>query len=720
MMKSRNKIIAVAFITLLIAVGTLYIFSVKTNPKHHDAAVEKKIYKLTFGHNMPEGSAMDIAARRFAATVSQKTSGGVTITIYPNQELANDYKMIEMAIEGDLDILLSPTAKMSAVVPALQYSDIPFLFPHKADAYEMLDGRPGKLLLAKLDQYGLTGVAFWGNGFKQFTANKEIHSPKDFRGMNVRVMKSQLIMDQFREFGANPIAIDFHETYKALKDGVVKGHENPIAAIYGMRLYEVQSNITISNHAYLAYVFCFSRKNIGKLPPDIQQTLTTTANELTGFERELIDGQEADILKKIAETGVKITYLTGDEIKQFQAASKGILYKYAPIVGADIIDPTLEYLKKRHEYDAADDIIIGLNADMTLATAQAGIAIERGMRIAAEEINERGGLLGKKLIVVTMDHAGNTARSTANIGLFGKMKNLAAVMSGLQSRIVLEDLKLIHSNKIIYLIPWAAHPEIVQNGYAPNYCFRLSANDAYAGPFLVEQALNKTKKIALLWVNSVWGKKNEEIMVSYLKEQGLQFTTIESYNANETDFYEQIGRISRADAEIIIMIANPDEGAKIIKSLFYGKKKIPVIAHRSITGGNIYKEIKKELTAIDLSFMQTYSFITADNKRSKEFVKRYMNEYGVKTPQEIFSPEGAAHAYDLTMLLAEAVRQAGTLDRAAIRDAMENIRHYEGLTKTHTPPFTNARHDALDETGYFMAEFDGNGAIIPIGGGKYK
>ncbi|MBF0568937.1 MAG: DctP family TRAP transporter solute-binding subunit [Nitrospirae bacterium] len=720
MLKSRNKIIA-ATIVVLIAVGALYFFSGffsgKSGSKPQNTAAQK-IYKLTFGHSMPPNSAIDLSARKFAEVVSQKTNGGVTITIYPNQELANDHKMIEMAVEGDLDILLTPTAKMGAVLPALQYSDIPFLFPHKDDAYEMLAGEPGRLLLQQLNGFGLIGAAFWGSGFKQFTAHKEIHSPKDFKGMNVRIMKSPLIMDQFREFGANPIPIDFHETYKALKDGVVEAEENPIVVIYDMKFHEVQSHITISNHAYLSYVFSFSKKNFEKLPPDIQQILMATSKELAGYERELIDAQEADVLKKLAETGIKITYLTDDEIKQFQLATTGILYKYAPVIGGDVIASTLEYLRRKYKYEAGDDIIIGLNADMTLGASMSGMAIERGMKIAAKEINESGGLLGKKLIVVTMDHAGNTARSNDNIKLFAKIKNLAAVMGGLHSHIVMGDLKLIHLFKIPYLLPWTTHPQVVQNGYEPNYVFRLSANDTYAGPFLVEQALKRTKKIALLRVNTGWGDINEEIMANYLKEKGLKFTAIESFNLGETDFHEQIERIAGSGAGIIIMLAYNNEGAIIIKHLFYGKKKIPVISHMAITGEDFYKEVKKELTTIDLSFMQTYSFITANNTRSKDFVKTYMNEYGVKTPQEIFSPNATARAYDMLMLLAEAVRQAGTLDKAAIRDAMESIQHYEGLTKMHSPPFTKTRHDALDEKGYFMAVFDKNGAIIPIGEGR--
>ncbi|QWR77886.1 DctP family TRAP transporter solute-binding subunit [Candidatus Magnetomonas plexicatena] len=711
-MKLHKNIVAAAILILaLIAGGALYYLSAKNSSKPHQTNSDKNVYKLRFGHNMPKDSAMGVAASKFAEVVSQKTNGKVSIEIYPNQELGNDHKMIEMAVGGDLDILLSPTAKMSAVLPAMQYSDIPFLFPHKEDAYAMLDGEPGKLLLDELNQYGLIGITFWGNGFKQFTANREIHSPGDFKNVNVRVMKSPMIMDQFREFNGNPIPIDFAETYKALKDKVVEAQENPIAAIYGMKFHEVQTHIIISNHAYLAYVFCFSKKTLDKLPPDIQQTLITTAKELTNFERQLIDSNEADLLKKMADSGAKILYLNDNETKRFQLASKSILYKYTPVIGDEIIDATTEYLKQKYNLDIGNEIIIGLNADMTLGSAQAGIAIERGMKLAVKEINERSGILGKKLMLVTMDHAGNVSRSNENIREFAKIKNLVAVMGGQNSHIVLRDLKLIHSNNIIYLIPWAAHPEIVQNGFDPNYVFRLSANDTYVAPFLLNQALKRTKKIALIRVNSAWGTRNEEIMVKYLKEQKLSFTTVESFNVGDTDFYNQIERIYKSGAEVIIMIAQADEGALIVKHIFHTGKKIPIIAHRAMTGGNFYTEVKKELKTIDLSFIQTYSFLTANNT---SLVQEYMKEYNIKTPQEIFSPSGTASAYDLVYLLAEAIKQAAAIDRELVRNALENIVHFEGLSKTHSPPFTKDRHDALDESAYFMAVYDSNGVIVPI------
>lgn len=160
--------------------------------------------------------------------MKKMSSGRIEIKVYPDQRLGNDHEMIDAAQKGEIDIILPPTAKLSSVVPALQFVDLPFSCEQKKDLYEILDGEIGQQLLEKLVEFDLVGAAFWESGFKQFTANKLIRSPDDFRGLKIRTMKNSILMDQFKAFGAQPVPIDFHQTYTALKNGVVDGQENPL------------------------------------------------------------------------------------------------------------------------------------------------------------------------------------------------------------------------------------------------------------------------------------------------------------------------------------------------------------------------------------------------------------------------------------------------------------------------------------------------------------
>ncbi|KPA09794.1 extracellular ligand-binding receptor [Candidatus Magnetomorum sp. HK-1] len=670
------------------------------------------IYRLRFGHNMPEDSAHHLSAMRFADIVNYKSKGKIIIDVYPNQQLGTDQQMIEMARAGELAIIIPPTAKMTTLIPEMQLLDLPFLFPTRKKLYEMLDGKPGQMLLEKMTSQGLIGVTFWESGFKQFTANKEIHSPSDFKGLNIRTMKSQIIMEQFKAFGANPIPIDFHKTYQALKDGVIDGQENPLISIYGLKFYEFQTHVTISNHAYIALAFTFSKKIFEKLPGDIQEILYSTALEITPFERKEIIIREKELIQKIKATNTKIYRLSPEESLNFKEVSKKIYDYYRPI-GGDILNQVQHLLKQKNQAQN-NEIIIGLNADLVAGGSLAGQSIKRGMKLAVNEINQKGGVLGKKLSIVTRDNSGISARGIDNMNFFSSLNNLVAVMGGIYSPIALDVLDIIHQKELIYLIPWAAATRIIDNGYNPNYVFRVSVRDEFAGPFLINKALIEHKKIALLLVNDGWGKGNYQSMTDALAQKKLAPVAVEWFNWGEKDMNSQLERIEKKEAEVILLVAGSAEGEIIIKNLSRRSIKIPVISHWGITGGHFWKSVNRELDNVSLSFLQSFSFINVAEKKQQELVKNYFQTYNVNHPGKIFAPVGTAHAYDLVHLLAIAIQNAGTLDRSAIRNALEKINRYQGVVKNYDPPFTPTRHDALDQTSFFLAKYNQNGYIVPI------
>jgi C4-dicarboxylate-binding protein DctP len=706
------------FIGLMAIVGIVLFYQQKKDREQPPPTKEdqKKVYHLKFGHDMPLDSAQHVAALKFADIVNHKSGGRVVVTVFPSQQLGTDHQMIESARAGNLAIILPPTAKLSALVPSLQYPDLPFLFPDREDAYALLDGEPGKMLLEQLKSCGLIGVTFWESGFKQFTANKAIRSPEDLMGLKFRVMKSRIIMDQFKALGAHSIPIDFHKTYQALEDGVVDGEENPLVSIVNMKFHEVQSHVTISNHAYLGYVFAFSKKILETLPPDIQEILVSTAKELTLFQRKEAIEREKAFIKTIKDSGTHIYYLSDEERNRFRAATAYIFEKYRNLIGTEILDKTAQYLQKKYGIPNEDEIIVGLDADMTLGSAPSGLSIKRGMELAVREINQQGGILGKKIHIMVRDHSGISARGIGNMKYFATVKNLVAVMGGLHSPVALSELDIIHREKIIYLDPWAAATPIVDNGRHPNHVFRVSVRDEYAGSFLVKEALQEYQHIALLLENTGWGRSNHKAMTVALAEKKLTPVAVEWFNWGEGDMTLQLARIENSGAEVILLVANAPEGINIIKSMVKHSKRIPVISHWGITGGYFWENVNRELESVNLKFLQTFSFMTPKNEKTKEIIRKYFEAYHVNTWREIVAPVGTAHAYDLVHLLAKAINQAGTLDRPAIRDALEKIESYEGLVKKYTPPFTPQRHDALDQNDFIMAGYGSDGRIVPLAG----
>jgi tripartite ATP-independent transporter DctP family solute receptor len=716
----KKIIIPVLFLfiaSLLISIFWRPLFNKIVKISTHESPLKvtnSEILQLQFAHDMPETTPQHIAALRYADIVAYKTRGKVQINVFPNQELGTDPQMIEMARSGKLAIILPPTAKLTTLVPAFQVLDLPFLFSDRENAYEILDGTPGKTLLEKLSDYGLKGATFWESGFKQFTSNKMIKKPADFQGQNIRVMRSKTIMDQFSAFGATPVIVDFHKTYQALLDGIVEGQENPLGSIDGMKFYEVQSHLTISNHAYLAYVMAFSQSILDKLPTDIQNVLLETAKEITSFQRKEIIENERRLLSEIKKTGINIYHLTDKDKAAFRKAVQPVYSKFNAQGGTPFLTMIQAHLNKKNQLEQENEIIIGLNADVVAASALSGLAIKRGIQLAITEINQQGGLLGKKLRLIVKDNSGLSIRGRNNMMYFSKLDNLAAVMCGIYSPIALAELDIVHDKQIIFLNPWAAATKIVDNGYSPNFVFRVSVRDEDAGPFLIEKALEKYKNIALLLVNDGWGKGNEKSMTRALMQKNLKPVSVQWFNWGEKDMSHQLSNIERSGADVIIMVSAAAEGAFIIKSMAARAKKLPVISHWGITGGHFWKAVNRELEIVQLSFLQSFSFFNASTEKSRYLIKQYFHTYGVDQIRQIFAPVGTAHAYDLVHLLAMAIKKAGSIDSQAVRDAMEQLDEYHGVVKHYNPPFTPERHDALDHSSFLLCKFSHNGCIVPI------
>jgi len=216
--------------------------------------------------------------------------------------------------------------------------DLPFMFPSPADAHRVLDGEAGQQLLSSLDRIGLQGVTFWESGFKQFTCNHPVSSPEDFEGYKVRVMQSPIIMEQFRALGANPVPIAFGETYNALQQNVVECQENPLVSITKMKFYEVQSDVVISNHAYLAYAFVFSKRWLSQQPEEIQTLLVDAAREMTDFQREETARREAGYLQTIRDSGTRVTELNEEQLQAFQQATRSVHEQFAEDIGEDLLN----------------------------------------------------------------------------------------------------------------------------------------------------------------------------------------------------------------------------------------------------------------------------------------------------------------------------------------------------------------------------------------------
>jgi branched-chain amino acid transport system substrate-binding protein len=365
---------------------------------------------------------------------------------------------------------------------------------------------------------------------------------------------------------------------------------------------------------------------------------------------------------------------------------------------------------------AADPIKVGLVAALSGPSAQSGEAIVRGLSLAIDEINAKGGLLGGRMLELVQ----RDDESSPPKGLIAARElisdNVVAVFGGLDSPVSLAMIPVLNKEKHIYMGVWAAATNITHNGANPNFAFRVSAVDALVDVRLLKFAHQKfgAKKAGLMLLNNPWGQSNEKGLIAASKEDpSVEIAGIEKYEPNDVDMVPQLERLKGAGSDSIILVANAQPGAQVMKSRERMGWSVPVASHWGISGGR-FPELAGP-TAGDADFVQTYSFFGKQGPVGQRVLAGLEKKYpAIKGPEDIFSPVGTANAYDAMHILALGIAQAGSTDGDAIRAALEDLKTpYEGLIKTYTKPFTETNHDGLGPDDYVMVHYQGD-KIVPV------
>jgi tripartite ATP-independent transporter DctP family solute receptor len=328
----------------IILIGLLILAFTACSPQVEET--EELVYTVKLHHAQLETTAMHLGAVKFKELVEAETNGKVIIDIFPNAQLGTDTEAAEYIQTGSVQAGIIPTAKLSGFHAPIQILDLPFLFPTREALYGTMDN-PEFLaaIFTPMEDVGFKGINIWESGFKQLTANKEIHSPADFVGLKFRTMESPLIIAQFQILGANPVPIDFAETYNALQQKVVDGQENPVVSIKNMKFYEVQTNMIVSNHAYLGYAFLFGNEFWKTLPKEYQDIIMNASKVAVDYERQLSIDSEAIMIKEIADSGTVVTYLTDAETAVFSEVMKPVHEQFRSVLGSDLLDLTYSTIK---------------------------------------------------------------------------------------------------------------------------------------------------------------------------------------------------------------------------------------------------------------------------------------------------------------------------------------------------------------------------------------
>ncbi|MFT0174386.1 TRAP transporter substrate-binding protein [Paraburkholderia mimosarum] len=306
---------------------------------------------IKFSHVVAHDTPKGLSAEYFRKLAEERTQGRVKVEVYPNSTLYKDGEEMQALQLGSVQMLAPSLAKFGPLgVREFEVFDLPYLFSDYTGLHKVTQGPVGKQLLDKLQSKGITGLAYWDNGFKVVTANKPMHVPADFKGLKFRIQSSKVLDAQFRALGAIPQVMAFSEVYQGLQTGVVDGTENTTSNVLTQRMNEVQKYLTVSNHGYIGYAVIVNKKFWDGLPPDIRTALEGAMRDATTYADDIARKENDDALEKIKSTGkTQIIALTPAERVQWKQALIKVHRQQESRVGKD----TIEAIYKATGFDPA-------------------------------------------------------------------------------------------------------------------------------------------------------------------------------------------------------------------------------------------------------------------------------------------------------------------------------------------------------------------------------
>lgn len=320
---------------------------------------------------------------------------------------------------------------------------------------------------------------------------------------------------------------------------------------------------------------------------------------------------------------------------------------------------------------SSDEIKVGVITPVTGAISTYGISVKEGAELAVKEINDKGGINGKKIKLVIEDDEGDQTKSVNAFNTLYDNEKVTAILGPVTSAPTLAVVPNATQNKIPVLTPTATEPNVTSVG--GEYTFRSCYLDSYQGITIADFAaedLNKKKAAVLYNVGSDYSKGIAEAFKKEYEKKGGKVVQFLTYNDGDKDFNAQLTKIKGDNPDVILL---PDyyNVAGLI-----AKQSRDLGINSTLLGVDGWEST--ELTkiggdAVNGSYYVNHYFSGDPSDVVKNFVDKYKKEYS-KSPDSL-----AALAYDGMNMLAEAIKKADSDDGEKIKDQLKNI-ELDGVT----------------------------------------
>ncbi len=335
-----------------------------------------------------------------------------------------------------------------------------------------------------------------------------------------------------------------------------------------------------------------------------------------------------------------------------------------------------------------DTIKVGEFASMTGSEATFGQSSHKGTALAIEELNATGGVLGKKLELIMEDDQSQAGQPATVVRKLISRDGVVAILGEVASSRSLEAAPICQQNQIPMISPSSTNPKVTQVG---DYIFRVCFLDSFQGGKVLTEFANNTlkaKSVAVLKdVKSDYSLGLAKFFEDGFTANGGKIVVEQNYNGGDKDFNAQLTAIKAENPDAVFVPGYYTEVGLIALQARQLGLNVPLF------GGDGWESsvlVSIGGSALEGDYFSTHLAPDEDTPRVKNFVEKFRAKYG-ETPDSM-----AALGYDSAMVLADAIKRAGTTDGPKVRDALAAAKDFQGVTgKTTIDVNRNASKSAV-------------------------
>jgi C4-dicarboxylate-binding protein DctP len=303
---------------------------------------------VKLSHVVAENTPKGLASLKFKELAEKKLPGKVQVQVFPSSQLFGDAKELEALLLNDVQIINPSLSKFDRYTKKISVFDLPFLFKDAKAAASFQKSKEGQALLKSMEDKGLIGLAYWHNGMKHFSTNKDFRVPADVKGLKFRIQPSDVYESFIKSIGGSAQKMAFAEVYQGLQTGVVDGQENTFSNIYSQKFHEVQKTIVETNHGILDYMVVVNAKWWNSLPADIKKGLSEAMAEATAYNNQIGQQKNDEARKLIVDSGkAKVVKITDAQLAEWRKAVAPVYAQFEKDIGADLIKAAQSHSLKK-------------------------------------------------------------------------------------------------------------------------------------------------------------------------------------------------------------------------------------------------------------------------------------------------------------------------------------------------------------------------------------